>query len=181
MFSNSYLMTACQAFTGMLLLASAVAKIGDPIKFEAAAADFSLFLFAWRCFSPRPFPSPSACWGWFCCSRPPCSNRCWLRLPCSRWLFLSCSELQSPSTCCVAAAKSRADVSPATTNRRSAGGWWLAILCWSCFQYWRQDGSGRLRRRRSPGSGAWMPCCWASPRWSPGSCSRIFAALERIT
>ena len=42
MFSNSYLMTACQAFTGMLLLASAVAKMGDPIKFEAAVRGFQL-------------------------------------------------------------------------------------------------------------------------------------------
>jgi Methylamine utilisation protein MauE len=42
MFNNSYLMAVCQAFTGMLLLASAAGKMGDPIKFEAAVRGFEL-------------------------------------------------------------------------------------------------------------------------------------------
>jgi hypothetical protein len=42
MFSNGYLMTACQTFTGMLLLASALTKLADPGKFGEAVRGFQL-------------------------------------------------------------------------------------------------------------------------------------------
>ena len=42
MFSNGYLMTGCQTFTGMLLLASAVAKLAAPGKFAEAVHGFHL-------------------------------------------------------------------------------------------------------------------------------------------
>jgi|ERR1051326_5489978 hypothetical protein len=42
MFSNGYLMTACQTFTGMLLLASALAKLANSGRFAEAVRGFQL-------------------------------------------------------------------------------------------------------------------------------------------
>jgi hypothetical protein len=42
MFSDSYLMTGCQTYTGMLLLASSLAKLASPWKFAEAVRGFEL-------------------------------------------------------------------------------------------------------------------------------------------